>query len=109
MDNLRLEDREVTYNVEMNGEFSCSESLQLDARQMGKSRDLAMVDTGSSHYMFNDKNLFVEGSLVDNSDPSAFLQLAGGNATLPIKGFGQFIQVNSQGKRMIFNNVSYVP
>ncbi|KAG0148674.1 hypothetical protein CROQUDRAFT_89939 [Cronartium quercuum f. sp. fusiforme G11] len=74
-----------------------------------KCLELAMVNTGSSHYMFNDKKLFVEGSLIENTDPSAFLRLAGGNATLPIRGFGQFIQVNPQGEHIVFNDVLYIP
>ncbi|KAG0139565.1 hypothetical protein CROQUDRAFT_101356 [Cronartium quercuum f. sp. fusiforme G11] len=44
---------------------------------------------GASHYMLNDKKLFMEGTLVENKDPSVLLRLAGGNATLPIEGFAQ--------------------
>lgn len=109
MSNLRLEDREVTYHTEVHGKYSCSKSLQLTARNLGKCSHLGILDTGASHYMLNDKKLFVEGYLVDNNDKSAFLRLAGGNATLDIKAFGQYVQLKDHGDRMIFNDVLYVP
>lgn len=109
LEHLRLEDREVTYNVEMDGKYSCSLSAQNAAKPMGKRLNIGMLDTGASHYMLKDESLFVEGSLVENKDPTAILRLAGGDATLPIKAFGQFIHRNLKGERITFNDVLYVP
>lgn len=109
LSNLRIEDREITYNVELYGEYSCSAAVQTVAHHLGKCSKIGLLDTGASHYMMNDENLFVKGSILPNRDPKAVLRLAGGNATLPIKGFGQYVQLNSRGKRVVFNNVLYAP
>lgn len=65
MSNLRLEDWEVAYHTEVNGEYSCSGSLQSAGGNLGKCPHLGMLDTGASHYMLNDEKLFVGGSLVE--------------------------------------------
>lgn len=109
LEHLTLEEREVTYNVEMDGKYSCSLSAQNAAHQMGKRLNIGMLDTGSSHYMMKDESLFVHGSLVGNKDPNAVLRLAGGDATLPIKAFGQFAHRNTKGELIIFNDVLFVP
>lgn len=109
LEHLKLEEREVTYNVETNGRYSCSMSSQKLAHQMGKRLNIGMLDSGASHYMLKDESLFVKGSLVENKDPTAVLRLAGGDATLPIKAFGQFAHRNSNGEKIIFNDVLLVP
>lgn len=76
---------------------------------MGKRSNIGMLDTGASHFMLRDERMFVQGSLVENRDPSAVLHLAGGDATLPIKGFGQFVHRNSKGEKIVFNDVLHVP
>lgn len=109
LEHLKLEEREVTYNTEMDGRYSCSLSSQHTAHQMGKRKNIGMLDTGASHFMMKDEDMFVQGSLVENKDPSAVLRLAGGDATLPIKAFGQFVHRNSKGERIVFNDVLHVP
>lgn len=107
--NLRIEDREMTYNIELDGKYPCSASVQTVAHHLGKCLKIGLLDTGSSHFMMNDENMFVKGSITPNHDPKAVLRLAGGNATLPIKGFGQYVQMNSRGERIVFNDVLYAP
>lgn len=109
LSNLRIEDREMTYNVEIDGQYSCSAAVQTVAHHLGKCSKISLLDTGASHFMMNDENLFVKGSMKPNHDPKAVLRLAGGNATLPIKGFGQYVQLNSKGERIVFNDVLYAP
>lgn len=81
--NIRLEDREMSYNAEVHGRFSCSAEPQLASRG-DQCLSIGLLDTGSSHFMFHDQNLFDNGSLVVNHDPNARLNLAGGGATLEI-------------------------
>lgn len=109
LSHLTLEDREVTYNVELDGNYSCSNSLQHSASHLSNSCKVAMIDTSASHYMMKDESLFVKGSIVNNTDRTAVLRLAGGDATLPIKGFGEYVEVNSHGERIVFKDVLYVP
>lgn len=109
LSNLRIEEREITYNVELDGKYSCSAAVQTVAHHLGKCLKIGLMDTGASHFMMNDKELFVKGSITPNKDPSALLRLAGGSATLPIEGFGQYVQMNSKGERIVFNDVLYAP
>lgn len=107
-ENLRLEDREVGYNAELHGRYSCSAQPQLACRG-DQCSSIGLLDTGSSHFMFHDKKMFDEGSLVVNTDPNARLNLAGGGATLDIHSIGSVTTLNSNNEPTTYDECLYVP
>lgn len=107
-ENLRLEDREMSYSVEVHGRYSCSAKPQIACRG-DQCSSIGLLDTGSSHFMFHDKTMFDEGTLVLNMDPNARLNLAGGGATLDIHSIGTVTTLNSQGEPTTYDECLYVP
>lgn len=107
-ENLRLEDREVSYNAEIHGRFSCSAQPQL-AFKGDQCSSIGLMDTGASHFMFHNQKMFDRGSLVANADPNARLNLAGGGATLEIQSIGTVTTLNSKGETTTYDQCLYVP
>lgn len=107
-DNLKLDNRDVSYNAEIHGPYSCSAKPQLACRGDQCSK-IGLWDTGASHFMFHDKSIFDEGSLVANTDPNARLNLAGGGATLEIAATGNITFVNSKGQKDQYTDCLHVP
>lgn len=108
LEGLRLEDRDITYNVVVHGDYHCS-SIPPFAMTEDKESRYGLLDTGASHHMFNDDSFFDEGSFISNQDPAAKLSLAGGDATLDITGFGTVTIVNSLGEQVKFGDCLLVP
>ena len=106
--NVRLEERDVSYNVEIHGRFLCSAEPQLACRG-DQCSSIGLLDTGASHFMFHKPKLFDAGTMVPNHDPSARLNLAGGGATLDIHSIGKVTMLNSQGEPTTYDECLYVP
>lgn len=107
-ENLRLEDREMGYSAEVHGKFLCSAQPQLACRG-DQCSSIGLLDTGSSHFMFHDRKMFDDGTLVLNTDPNARLNLAGGGATLDIHSIGSVTTLNSKGEPTTYDECLYVP
>lgn len=107
-ENMKLEDREVSYNAELDGTYSCSAQPQLACRG-DQCNSIALLDTGASHFMLHNKSKFDHGSLVANTNPDARLNLAGGGATLEIEATGSVTIVNSKGEETRYDDCLYVP
>lgn len=106
--NMRLEDRNVSYNVEVHGKYSCTAQPQL-ACKGDQCASIGLLDTGASHFMFHNKNVLDQGSMVLNTDPNAKLNLAGGDATLEIHSTGKVTLLNSNGDKTTYDDCLYVP
>lgn len=64
-ENLKLEDREMSYNVELHGKYSCSAKPQLVCRG-DQCSSIGLMDTGSSHFMFHDEQMFDDGTFLEH-------------------------------------------
>lgn len=69
----------------------------------------ALYDTGATHYMFKDENLFSSSSLIKIDDSSKRLRLAGGDASLAVHSTGKVHLKSGTGKMFELNNCLYVP
>lgn len=108
LENMRLEDRDISYHVEIDGKFSCSAEPQISFHG-DQCNTIALIDTGASHHMFHDLSLFDPDSIYKNDDPSAKLSLAGGGATLEIHSMGRVNLLNSKGELVKLADCLYVP
>lgn len=78
----------------LNAEYYCSKSAATAPVTKG---DWGLNDTGALHHMFNNTEHFVANSLVQNSDPTKRLTLAGGDQTLKVHSIGVTAFQDSEG------------
>lgn len=71
--------------------------------------DWGLNDTGALHHMFNTTKHFVANTLIQNTDPTKRLTLAGGNQTLEVHSVGVTAFKDSENGRIEFKNSLYIP
>lgn len=71
--------------------------------------DWALLETGASHHMFHNENLFVASSIKINDNPSQRLKLAGGGVSLGFKATGTVKLRAGDGSIFALNNCLLVP
>lgn len=104
----------ISYDVKDPSSFNVYEDVTVSepsAQPASKEESTvwALHDTGATHHMFNDKNVFVEDSLQPVSDSNRRLKLAGGNVSLAVESIGKVMLKAGDGSRFELKECLYVP